>query len=88
MSDRRIHLHRRPRRRASAAERQQARDVAHFVHARVAAGQSWLVTLALVSARFPNISLDTALCGYVFRDVLVTPPPTHLLLDLPTGGNA
>jgi hypothetical protein len=88
MSDR-IHRHRR-RRMATAEERQQAREVAYFVHARVAAGQSWLVTLALVSARFPNISLDTALCGYVFRDLLVAPPApaAQLLLDLPTRGNA
>jgi hypothetical protein len=81
----------RPRRAATAAERQQARDVAHFVYARVAEGQSWLVTLALVSARFPDISLDTALCGYVFRDLLVAPvppPPAQLLLDLPPRGSA
>jgi hypothetical protein len=69
--DGRILHRRRPRRMATPAERQQAREVAHFVHARVAEGQPWLVTLALVSGQFPGISLDTALCGYVFRDLLV-----------------
>jgi hypothetical protein len=87
MSDR-IHNHHRRRRMATPAERMQARAVAHFVRARLAEGASWLETLALVSGEFPGITLDNALCGYVFRDALVAMPPEQPLLDLPIGGNA
>jgi hypothetical protein len=60
----------RPRRRASIAERQQAREVARFAHACVDAGHPLLVTLALIAKRFPAVSLDAALAGYVFRALL------------------
>jgi hypothetical protein len=60
----------RPRRVATPAERQQAREVARFVHARAAAGQPLVMTLALVAREFPNIRLETALTGWVFRRLL------------------
>jgi hypothetical protein len=65
----------RPRRPTSAAERQQAREVARFVHACAAGGQPLLVTLALIAKHFPGITLDTTLAGYVFRSLLA-PAPT------------
>jgi hypothetical protein len=64
----------RSRRRATPAERQQARAVARFVHARAAAGQPLVITLALVARQFPNITLETALLGWVFRKLLA---PEH-----------
>jgi hypothetical protein len=60
----------RRRRRATPAERLQARQVARFVHASNLAGQPLLIVLPLVSRQFPDISLDTALVGYVFRKLL------------------
>jgi hypothetical protein len=69
----------RPRRPASAAERQQARAVARFVQAYVAGGggDSSLVTLVLIAKHFPGITLETALAGYVFRSLLAASPTTH-----------
>jgi hypothetical protein len=62
---------RRPRRRmATPAERQQAREVAAFVHAGGLAERPLLVVLALIARCFPDIGLDTALTGYVFRELL------------------
>jgi hypothetical protein len=61
---------RHPRRMASPAERQQAREVAAFVAPRITDGESWLVILACVSRQSPDISLRTALTGYVFHDLL------------------
>jgi hypothetical protein len=75
------------RRRATATERRQAREVARFVYDRDLVGQPLLITLAIVSGRFPDISLDTALVGYVFRSLLIS-PPTRSLLDLPARGTA
>jgi len=64
----------RPRRPASAAERQQAREVARFVHACATSGQPLLVTLVLIAKHCPGITLDTALTGYVFRSLLTASP--------------
>jgi hypothetical protein len=61
----------RPRRPATAAARHQARQVARFIHTRGLADQPLLITLALVSGRFPSIALDAALIGLVFRELLV-----------------
>jgi hypothetical protein len=67
-----IDRHRRRRRRmATPSERRQAREVAAFVEARDLSNQPLLVALALVAGRFPDITLDTALAGYVFRSLLV-----------------
>jgi hypothetical protein len=86
MSDRTIH--RRPRRTATLAQRLLVREVANFVRPRVEAGECWLQTFALISRQFPNIRLDDALCGYVFRDAIVAMPPDKILRDLPAEGNA
>jgi len=62
---------RRPRRMATPAERRQAREVAAYVQARGLDEEPLLIALALVAGRFPDIALDTALAGFVFRSVLV-----------------
>src|SRR5262245_39292997 len=70
---------RRPRGRrppASPAERQLVRDIARFITDRRFDEQSWLVAMALVSREFPDVKLDSALMGYVFRSVLA---PRRLL---------
>jgi hypothetical protein len=82
MSDRRRILHRRrPRRPATAAERQQARDVAAYVDARGLADEPMLFAMLLVSSEFPDVSLTTAITGYFFCDLLIDPPARF-------GGNA
>jgi hypothetical protein len=86
MSDRHRIRHR-PRRPATAAERRQAREVARFVYARHLADQPLPVTLAIISGAFPEISLDSALTGYVFRSLLAS-PRARSLLELPARGCA
>ena len=73
-------IRRRPRRPATAAERRQSHEVARFVDARNLAGQPLLLTLLLISRAFPEISLNTALCGVVFRELWLS-PQAQLLLD-------
>jgi hypothetical protein len=61
---------------ASAAERAQARAIAHYLTANLSAGEReppLLATLACVSAHFPGVSLRTALTGRVFRELLLEP---------------
>jgi hypothetical protein len=52
-------------------EETKARDVARFVFELDEQPPHPLVALSLISARFPNISLDTALVGFVFRKLLL-----------------
>jgi hypothetical protein len=58
-------------RRASAAERAQAREVARFVAAIDEPGDT-LCALVLISKFFPDIKLETALAGWVFRTLLAS----------------
>jgi hypothetical protein len=60
-------------RRASPKDRAQARAVAYFTHAlaRHDPNLNTKATLALVSRAFPDIRLDTALAGLVFRELFL-----------------
>jgi hypothetical protein len=65
---------------ATAAERCEARAVASFAATIMAAGENNLLGIfALISRAFPNISLRSALCGYVFRRLLVAEEPPRPL---------
>jgi hypothetical protein len=69
-----------PRRRlAPPKERAQARAVAHLVD--LIDDPNVLVRLAVIAAHFPGIKLETALCGYVFRKLLVKQPPEGRVLQ-------
>jgi hypothetical protein len=62
---------RRPRRPpASRAERELVRRIARFIIDRGLDHQSWLIAMVLVSKEFPEVKLDSVLCGYVFRNAL------------------
>jgi hypothetical protein len=58
---------------ASPAERALARQVAHFVSARCPPGKHLdaLTALACISGAFPGVTLDTAIVGYLFREMLI-----------------
>jgi hypothetical protein len=58
------------------AERKQSRDVARFVAQRMAmtGKTNPIVMFSLILRAFPNISLRTALCGFVFRSLLAAEP--------------
>jgi hypothetical protein len=61
----------RPRRPpASPAERELVRRIARFIIDRGLEHESWLVAMVLVSKEFPEVKLDSVLCGYVFRNAL------------------
>jgi hypothetical protein len=57
---------------ATPAERAMAQAVATFIRAHVQPGERLhpLVALAHISRAFPGIGLDTALVGFVFRELL------------------
>jgi hypothetical protein len=61
---------------ANAVERDGARAVASFAATIMAAGENnLLVIFVLISRAFPGISLRTALCGVVFRRLLISEEP-------------
>ena len=72
---------RRPRRMATPAERQQAREVATFVESTGLADRPVLITLTLICKYFPDITLETALVGWVGRRLLL-PSDLRLPADI------
>jgi hypothetical protein len=68
-------LHTPPPRRPQAprVERALAREVGRFIVERTEPGErpDPLLALVHISRRFPGVSLDTALCGFVFRKLFM-----------------